>query len=54
MDAEKRYCSICAWRETCQKRFSITTDSRGMVNCTEFTRDLKIKDSEIEEHKNKN
>jgi len=49
MGEEKRYCSICAWRETCQKRFSITTDSRGMVNCTEFTRDLSIKDSEIEE-----
>ncbi|MBN2568176.1 MAG: hypothetical protein JXB42_01975 [Deltaproteobacteria bacterium] len=49
MDTEKRYCSICAWRETCQKRFSISTNSKGMVNCAEFTRDLRIKDSEIEE-----
>ena len=54
MDTEKRYCLICALRETCQKRFSIKTDSRGMVNCAEFTRDLKIKDSEIEEIQNKN
>ena len=53
MDAEKRYCSVCAWRATCQKRFSITTDSRGMVNCIEFTRDLTIKDSEIEEKDNR-
>jgi len=53
MGEEKRYCSICAWRETCQKRFSISTDSRGMVNCTEFTRDLTIKDADIEEKEEK-
>ncbi len=49
MGTEKRYCSICAWRENCQKRFSVATDSFGMVICPDFTRDLSIKDKDIDE-----
>jgi hypothetical protein len=29
MGTEKKYCSICAWRENCRKRFSIVTDASG-------------------------
>lgn len=49
MGTEKKYCSICAWRENCQKRFSVATDSFGMVICPDFTRDLSIKDEDIDE-----
>lgn len=49
MGTEKRYCSICAWRGNCQKRFSVKTDSVGNVYCPDFTRDLSIKDKDIDE-----
>jgi hypothetical protein len=48
MGAEKRYCSICAWRENCQKRFSIVTDASGCVRCPDYSRDLSIKDRDID------
>lgn len=53
MGSEKKYCAICAWRETCQKRFSITTDASGSVRCPDYTRDLKIKDKDIDEGEKK-
>jgi hypothetical protein len=49
MASNKRYCSICAWRATCQKRFSVTTDATGSVHCPDYTRDMTIKDQDIEE-----
>ena len=49
MGTEKKYCSICAWRGNCQKRFSVTSDSVGNVHCPDFTRDLSIKDKDIDE-----
>jgi len=49
MGTDKRYCSICAWRENCQKRFSVATDSAGNVHCPDFTRDLSIKNEDIDE-----
>lgn len=48
MQTDRKVCSICAWREQCQKRFSVTTDSIFNVNCPDYTRDVKIKDSEVE------
>jgi len=48
MGTEKRYCSICAWRGTCAKRFSVSRDSSGRVHCPDFTRDLAIRDEEID------
>jgi len=48
MGTEKRYCSICAWRENCQKRFSVSTDTQGFVHCPDYTRDISIKDSDID------
>ncbi len=32
-------CSICAWRETCQKKFSI---SGRDVRCPDFAKDLSL------------
>ncbi len=49
MGAEKKYCAICAWRGGCQKRFSIATDAQGFVHCPDYSRDLSIKDAEIDE-----
>jgi hypothetical protein len=49
MSSEKKYCAICAWRMGCQKRFSVVTDSVGSVRCPDYSRDLAIKDNEIEE-----
>jgi len=48
MEMEKKFCSICAWRENCQKRFSIVTDASGCVRCTDYSRDLSIKDRDID------
>jgi hypothetical protein len=48
MGTEKRYCSICAWRGTCAKRFSVPKDASGRVHCPDFTRDLTIKDADID------
>jgi len=53
MGTEKRYCVICAWRAGCQKRFSVATDASGNVHCPDYTRDLSIKDKDIEEAVNK-
>ena len=53
MGTEKRYCVICAWRAGCQKRFSVATDASGNVHCPDYTRDLSIKNKDIEEAVNK-
>jgi cytidylate kinase len=45
---DKRLCSICAWREHCQKRFMISTDPLLNVNCPDYTRDITIRDSDVE------
>ena len=47
MGTEKRFCAICAWRENCQKRFSVMTDASGCVRCQDYSRDLSIKDRDI-------
>lgn len=38
-------CSVCAWRETCQKKFSL---SGRDVSCADFTRDMKVAETEGE------
>ena len=48
MSMDRKVCSICAWREHCQKRFQVATDPLCNVNCPDYTRDVQIKDSEIE------
>ena len=49
MGTDRKLCAICAWRENCQKRFSVSTDALGNVHCPDYTRDLKIKDRDIDE-----
>jgi len=48
MGIEKKYCSICAWRADCQKRYSVATDVSGCVRCHDYSRDLAIKDKDID------
>ncbi|MBN1614670.1 MAG: cytidylate kinase-like family protein [Deltaproteobacteria bacterium] len=40
---DKRICAICAWRGTCQKRFTVQTDALLNVHCPDFTRDVTLK-----------
>jgi hypothetical protein len=39
MEAEKNICALCAWRETCQKKFSVSGKD---MRCADFVRDLRI------------
>ncbi|MDY0300043.1 MAG: hypothetical protein RBQ99_00475 [Trichlorobacter sp.] len=40
-----QHCAICAWRETCAKRFCVTDSGR---RCPDFSRDVTIKISSDE------
>lgn len=42
MPHSENICSICAWRETCKKKFSV---SGRDVRCADFTKELKAKNS---------
>lgn len=43
-------CSVCAWRRTCQKRFSISGKD---VRCTDFVKDVTIKEKDEDSEKEK-
>jgi len=43
-------CSVCAWRATCQKKFSISGKD---IRCPDFVRDLSIKTGEETDEKEK-
>jgi hypothetical protein len=49
MGSNRKYCAICAWRANCQKKFSVSTDATGQVHCPDYSRDLTIKDRDIDE-----
>lgn len=36
----RQSCAVCAWRETCGKRFCVTD---GGARCPDFSRDITIK-----------
>jgi len=36
----KQHCTICAWRENCNKRFCVAD---GGSRCPDFSRDVSIK-----------
>ena len=38
-------CAICAWRSTCQKKFSVSGKD---MRCAEFVRDVSIKEEKEE------
>jgi hypothetical protein len=40
----RQSCAVCAWRENCNKRFSVCD---GGSRCPDFSRDISIKDTEI-------
>ncbi len=40
MSEKVEICSICAWRATCQKKFSISGKD---IRCPDFVRDVSIK-----------
>ncbi len=44
MSSKKELCVMCAWRATCRKQFSMKAGRR----CADFSRDLAIKDEEVE------
>lgn len=39
MSSEQTICAICAWRMTCQKKFSM---SGRDVKCTDFVKDVSL------------
>jgi hypothetical protein len=45
--AEISICAVCAWRATCQKKFTV---SGRDFRCAEFVKDITIK-QELEEEK---
>ncbi|CAH2030862.1 hypothetical protein [Trichlorobacter ammonificans] len=41
----RQHCAVCAWRETCAKRFSVTDSG---ARCPDFSRDVTIKTADDE------
>jgi hypothetical protein len=54
MSSTQLICAICAWRATCQKKFTV---SGRDLRCAEFVRDVTIKEEPeekpVEEKKDK-
>lgn len=46
MSSEGTICTICAWRATCRKKFSVSGED---FRCAEFVRDVSIKDDNTSE-----
>jgi hypothetical protein len=46
MNKDKDICAVCAWREDCRKKFSV---SGRDVHCADFSRDMRIKADNTEE-----
>ncbi len=42
-EKERKICVVCAWRESCAKKFSL---GEGKINCPDFCKDLNIKNIE--------
>jgi hypothetical protein len=38
-------CAVCAWRATCQKKFSVSGKD---IRCAEFVKDVMIKEEPVE------
>ena len=49
MSDKKELCVICAWRENCQKKFSLKAGQR----CPDFSKDYSIKEEPEETEKKK-
>lgn len=46
MSSTQLICAVCAWRETCQKKFSVSGKD---MRCAEFVKDVSIKQKSEEE-----
>jgi hypothetical protein len=42
----RQSCAVCAWRENCAKRFSV---SDGGARCPDYSRDISIKQVDEDE-----
>ncbi len=47
MSSSNTICAICAYRATCQKKFSV---SGSDMRCTDFAKDVSIKENESEDN----
>lgn len=47
----RQSCAICAWRETCAKRFAVTD---GGSRCPDYSRDIRIREQPETESDNPN
>lgn len=50
MSSKNEICVVCAWRATCQKKYTIS--GRDM-RCTDFVKDMLIQENEREEKEGK-
>lgn len=46
MSDDRTICVICAWRQNCNKKFSM--DGATTTRCPDFTKDLTLKDDKAE------
>jgi hypothetical protein len=46
MRSEVDVCAVCAWRGTCQKKFSISGKD---IHCPDFVRDITIREKTEDE-----
>ena len=47
MEGEATVCVVCAWRATCNKKFSMSANTT--IRCPEYTRDVGLPDPDKEE-----
>ena len=47
MENDRTLCVVCAWRATCNKKF--TMDGATTTRCPDFTKDLTLRTSEKRE-----
>jgi len=50
MSSTQLICAVCAWRETCKKKFSVSGKD---MRCAEFVKDVSIKQKSEEEAEKK-
>lgn len=51
MSSDKTICVICAWRQTCNKKFLM--DGASTTRCADFTRDVTLKIIDDSEESNR-
>jgi hypothetical protein len=51
MENERSLCVMCAWRQACNKKF--TMDGATTTRCAEYTRDITLKQTNEEKEPDK-